>query len=89
MKVHSSGDSVILSKGFAIISPQIQLHSVLKGGLEKIYGWTSDDGGIRHALMEGDTPPTFADAKFMLVACSALMNYLTTKAAENGLDINL
>ncbi len=54
-----------------------------------MYGWTSDDGGIRHALMEGDTPPTFADAKFMLVACSALVNYLTTKAAENDLEINL
>lgn len=64
------------------------IHPALEKGLSSIYGYTSDSGGIRHALTEGTEPPTFADAKFMLVACSAFTSYLWTKAAENGIDIS-
>ena len=51
----------------------------LEGAFDKLYGYTSNEGGIRHALSEGDTPPTFDDAKYMLVSCSAFVNYLISK----------
>lgn len=51
----------------------------LEGAFEKLYGYTSNEWGIRHALSEGDTPPTFDDAKYMLVSCSAFVNYLISK----------
>lgn len=56
----------------------ILLHRSLKSGFEKLYGFTSDADGIRHA---GLTPSNVdADlAKFMLVACSAFVNYLRSK----------
>jgi len=44
-----------------------------------LYGYTSDSGGIRHALSDEDVTPTFEDAKFMLVSCSAFINYLKAK----------
>ena len=51
----------------------------LEWAFDKLYGYTSSEGGIRHALSEGDTPPTFDDAKYMLVSCSAFVNYLISK----------
>ena len=51
------------------------LHPALCGVFEKLYGYTSDAGGIRHALMDEDDL-TFEDAKFMLVACSAFVNFV-------------
>jgi len=51
----------------------------LEEAFNKLYGYTSNEGGIRHALSEGDTPPTFDDAKYMLVSCSAFVNYLISK----------
>ena len=57
----------------------VVFNSQLKQGLEKIYYYTNGDDGIRHALMDGTTPPTKADAKFMLVMCSAFINYIKEK----------
>ncbi len=51
----------------------------LEEAFNKLYGYTSNAWGIRHALSEGDTPPTFDDAKYMLVSCSAFVNYLISK----------
>lgn len=63
------------------------IHPAFEGGLIKLYGYTSDSGGIRHALTEDTTVPTFADAKFMLVAASAFVNFLITRSAEVGLAL--
>ena len=51
------------------------LHPAFKDGLKKIYGYTSDADGIRHALSEVANV-TEEDARFMLVICSAFANYL-------------
>lgn len=51
----------------------------LKQGFDKIYGWTCGPDGVRHAIMDNAQDVTLAEAKFMLVACSAFLNYLTMK----------
>jgi hypothetical protein len=51
------------------------LHQAFKDALAKLYGWTSDEDGIRHSIMESDNIER-ADAQFMLVTCSAFVNYL-------------
>ena len=44
------------------------------------YGYTNDKTtGIRHALMDDTNAPTADEAKFMLVSCSAYINYITKK----------
>lgn len=53
----------------------ITIHPALEGAWSKMYGWTSDANGIRHAAVE----PADADqsiAKYMLVTCSAFVTYL-------------
>lgn len=60
------------------------LHPAFEQALSKLYGYTSDGAGIRHALDGTGVLVSYADAKFMLVSCSAFSNYLLTKAAELG-----
>jgi hypothetical protein len=52
------------------------LHPALEAAFTKLYGYTSDAKGIRHALLDDDEVVTFEEAKFMLVACSAFINYV-------------
>ena len=58
----------------------IRLHGALKEALFKLYGFTSNDAGIRHGTIQ----PSDVDqdlAKFMLIVCSAFVNYLITKGS--------
>lgn len=64
-----------LGTALKVLEKQKPMHGALKSAFLSLYGFTSDAGGIRHALL-GDANLTFADAKFMLVACSAFVNYL-------------
>ncbi len=57
------------------------LHGALKKSFEALYGYTSDAEGIRHALLD-EPSLDFEDAKFMLVSCSAFVNYLISKQAK-------
>jgi len=68
----SKGD---LNDALKIISKRYNLHPALKSAFEKLYAYTSDADGIRHAMMERPNL-TSSDARFMLVICSAFVNYL-------------
>ena len=58
----------------------LQLSNMLKTAFEKLYVYTNDKAtGIRHALMDEKDAPSFDEAKFMLVACSAFVNYINAK----------
>jgi AbiJ-like protein len=61
----------------------IDLHKALKKAFLNLYGYTNDAEGIRHALLDEPTLD-FDDAKFMLVSCSAFVNYLAAKATKAG-----
>ena len=60
----------------------LSIPQVLKDGFEKLYAYTNQPTtGIRHALMGTTTSyvPGKAEALYMLVTCSAFINYLRTK----------
>lgn len=63
------------------------MHPAFEQALIKHYGYTSDEGGIRHALSEESASPSYADAKFMVVSSSAFINYVLTKASELGIKV--
>lgn len=53
------------------------IHPRLRSAFEQLYAYTNDGStGIRHALIEAEYVPSNAEALFMLVSCSALINYL-------------
>ncbi len=64
------------------IEKNYKLHGALKNAFSSLYGYTSDSGGIRHKLLEDDIEVKFEDAKFMLVSCSAFINYLKVKTSN-------
>ena len=53
------------------------IHPAMKDAFLKLYGYTSDANGIRHANGLGEGDSTFAEAKYMLVSCSSFINYLS------------
>jgi hypothetical protein len=65
------------------LEDKIGLHPALRTAFGNLYGYTSDEGGIRHALMESEVV-SFDDAKFFLVVCSAFVNFVETKIATAG-----
>jgi hypothetical protein len=73
----STGLDAALTK----LGEKVAIHGALKSGFSKLYGFTSDEDGIRHAIL--DQPNVgFAEAKYMIVACSAFVNFMITKAEE-------
>lgn len=65
------------------LEDEINLHPALKTAFSSLYGYTSDEGGIRHALIESENI-RFEDAKFFMVVCSAFINFVESKVAQNG-----
>jgi hypothetical protein len=65
----------------------IPIHKALKNAFSQLYGYTSEEGGIRHALL-AEPNVEFEDAKFMLVSCSAFINYLKEKVSKTDLLSN-
>ena len=56
----------------------ITIHKSMEIGFDKLYGYTSDAGGIRHGSIDFTNAPS-EDALYMLISCSAFVNYLTAK----------
>lgn len=62
---------------------EIIIPNILKVAFDKLYAYTNQPTtGIRHALMdsEGTYIPKAEEALFMLVSCSAFINYLSKKS---------
>lgn len=82
----SDDEKATLGKTLKKLEDKVKIHPALKKAFDNIYGYTSDEDGIRHALLE-ESDLDFEDAKFMLVSCSAFINYLITKAAKAGIKL--
>ena len=80
-KIFTKNDKGTLGEILAMLEKEGHLHSALKKSFSALYGYTSDEGGIRHGLIEGDRVVDFNEAKFMLVTCSAFINYLISREA--------
>jgi AbiJ-like protein len=75
-----------LGETLAVLEKHGVLHGALRASFSALYGYTSDEGGIRHAMLE-EPKLTFTDAKYMLVACSGFVNYMIGKVADVGYKI--
>ncbi len=64
----------------------VPMHGSLKAAFKALYGYTSDASGIRHALKD-EPDVELEDATYMLVTCSAFVNYLVEKARKAGISL--
>jgi len=82
----TGNNSATLGKALDLLESKKQLHPALQQAFSKLYGYTSNADGIRHSMLEESTL-SFSDAKFMLVACSAFINYVLGRCAEGGISL--
>lgn len=75
-----------LGKALKMLKDKFPIHGALEKGFKSIYGYTSDGDGIRHAMME-ESNLDLEDALFMVISCSAFINYLIAKAIKSELII--
>jgi hypothetical protein len=85
-KIIVSEEKATLGDALKKLDTKIETHSSLKGAFEKLYGYASDAEGIRHAFLDEPTLD-FEDAKFMLVSCSAFINYLKVKSSKAAINL--
>ncbi|WP_417332341.1 AbiJ-NTD4 domain-containing protein [Halarcobacter sp.] len=57
----------------------IDLNKQFKTAMTNLYGWTNKEDGIRHGHTGEELKTSFDEAKYMLVSCSAFINYLISK----------
>ena len=84
-KIISGNSKDSLGSAIDKIKGKLKIHGALEKGIKSLYAYTSDSDGIRHALTE-EANLDFEDAKFMLISCSAFINYLISKAVKARID---
>ncbi|MFN4185105.1 MAG: hypothetical protein ACK4M6_09995 [Hyphomonas sp.] len=82
IKSLSGKSTVTFGEGLKRLDKSNPLHSTLKAGLEKIYGWTNSPSGMRHAMSDEAQEVTEAEARFMLSACLAFAAWLKRSHTE-------
>lgn len=60
----------------------VHIHPSLEAAFSSLYGYTSDENGIRHGGIDF-TGACQEDAKYMLITCSAFINYLIEKQRKS------
>jgi hypothetical protein len=62
------------------------VHGALGAGFRSLYGFASDEEGIRHPLLDKSSAQVDeTDALYMLGSCAAFVSYLINKARQAGL----
>jgi hypothetical protein len=79
----SGNEKATLGAALKSIQKSKKVHPALIEGWQKLYGFTSDAGGIRHAEHPDDFHVDGALAKYMLVSCSGFVNYLIEIAGDD------
>lgn len=75
-------DKATLGQALKVLEKKHHLHPSLKTAFSALYGYTNDADGIRHSLMDNESQLTKADARFMLICCSAFINFAIDSAED-------
>ena len=78
-KIILKDEKTTLGQALKLIEKENYIPRTLQIAFSSLYGYTSNEGGIRHALLENDDIINSEEARFMLIACSAFVNYLKSK----------
>jgi hypothetical protein len=74
------------AKALAKLDNKVGIHGAMKAGFASLYGFSSNENGIRHPLLQESVANVDeTDALFMLGACAAFVSYLINKSRAAGL----
>lgn len=71
--------SASLGEALTELERRHDLDPVLKKAMSTLYGYTNNSDGIRHAALNDKSSLTKTDARFMMIVCSAFINYAIDK----------
>jgi hypothetical protein len=81
MAVRLAPEKNTLGAALAVLDRQGHIHGSLRAAFDKLYGYSSNEEGVRHALVFGDEPKVDeTDALFMLGACASFVSYLLARS---------
>lgn len=80
MALRLAPDASTLGPALLALEKKGHLHGSLKAALGSLYGYSSDEKGVRHALVfKKEAQVDEADALFMLGACASFVSYLIVR----------
>jgi hypothetical protein len=85
-KIITKDKNATLETALKTIGDKVAIHPTLKDAFRKLFAYSGDAEGIRHAMKDEPTLDT-EDALFMLVSCSTFISYLTAKAVKAGIGV--
>jgi hypothetical protein len=81
MAVRLAPGTDTLGAALKVLEQRGHLHGGLKAAFGSLYGYSSDQEGVRHALVFSDEVQVDeADALFMLGACASFVSYLAARS---------
>ncbi|CAG8866716.1 AbiJ-NTD4 domain-containing protein [Pseudomonas fluorescens] len=80
-RIVSGTPKATLGEALKALEKTGKLHAALKDGFSKLYGYTNDESGIRHAMLD-EPQLTQEDAKYFLLSCTSFVNYLKAALAS-------
>jgi hypothetical protein len=78
-RVLSEDSKATLAPALQKLQSKLGMHPAFKKALLALYGYSSDEAGIRHALLEDKVRVDMHDALFMLGACASFVTFLIGK----------
>ena len=69
-------ENATLKEAIDLLREKLKLHPALVEAINRLYGYASDESGIRHAGKPGRPGPTQAEARLILVLASGIVGYL-------------
>ena len=79
VRVAVGDERVDIDKGLE----KLALHNQLGQAWKNMFNWTSDEDGVRHGT-KGTPQVGLSEARYMVVTCSAFVNYLAVKSTEGN-----
>ena len=81
--VRLAPDTDTLGAALKVLEQRGHLHGSLKAAFGSLYGYSSDEEGVRHALVFSDEAKVDeADALFMMGACASFVSYLLARSKQ-------
>ena len=77
-RIVTGNHKATLGDALKVLEKRGHVHPALKDAWLKLYGYTSDEHGLRHAMTE-EVDIDFATAKYMVVSCAAFVNLLSAQ----------
>ncbi|WP_147407852.1 AbiJ-NTD4 domain-containing protein [Rhodopseudomonas palustris] len=89
VREYTGDPAAIVSKATKSLVAELGVHRALADAFDKLYAYSNDEKGIRHALVFQDNEKVGLDeAVFFLSACTAFVGFLSRKKLKIGDGLN-